>query len=125
MTYFEEEPKIKIDLHNESKPYTLMDSVIVVTSTGGRVRINKGYNWNGADIPRCFWKLIGTNSEIEFLPASLVHDFMCENKHRFTLNESCDTFYDLLVLYGTNRLKAKIMMYFVWVYQKLQKGWKK
>ena len=41
--------------------------------------IPKGYTWDGATIPRMFWRLIGSKSDNRFLVPSLVHDVLCEN----------------------------------------------
>ena len=41
--------------------------------------IPKGYTWDGATIPRMFWRLIGSKSDNRFLVPSLIHDVLCEN----------------------------------------------
>ena len=41
--------------------------------------IPKGYTWDGASIPRVFWRLIGSKSDNRFLVPSLIHDVLCEN----------------------------------------------
>ena len=41
--------------------------------------IPKFYYWNGANIPRVFWRLIGSKSDPKFLIPSMVHDVLCEN----------------------------------------------
>ena len=41
--------------------------------------IQKGYIWDGASIPRFFWRLIGAKTEPRFLIPSLIHDVLCEN----------------------------------------------
>lgn len=41
--------------------------------------IPKGYTWDGATIPRVFWRLIGSKSDNRFLVPSLIHDVLCEN----------------------------------------------
>ena len=37
------------------------------------------YTWDGATIPRMFWRLIGSKSDNRFLVPSLIHDVLCEN----------------------------------------------
>jgi hypothetical protein len=37
------------------------------------------YTWDGASIPRVFWRLIGSKSDNRFLVPSLIHDVLCEN----------------------------------------------
>ena len=41
--------------------------------------IPKGYTWDGASIPRVFWRLIGSKTDNRFLIPSLIHDVLCEN----------------------------------------------
>lgn len=41
--------------------------------------IPEGYIWDGATIPRMFWRLIGSKSDNRFLVPSLIHDVLCEN----------------------------------------------
>jgi len=39
--------------------------------------IPKGYETNGADIPRAFWSYMPPNKS-DILPAVIVHDFLCD-----------------------------------------------
>ena len=41
--------------------------------------IPKNYVWDGASIPRVFWRLIGSKTDNRFLIPSLIHDVLCEN----------------------------------------------
>ncbi len=41
--------------------------------------IPQGYTWDGATIPRVFWRLIGSKTDNKFLVPSLIHDVLCEN----------------------------------------------
>lgn len=41
--------------------------------------IPKGYCYDGATIPRFFWRIIGSNTDNTFLIPALVHDVLCEN----------------------------------------------
>lgn len=43
--------------------------------------IPKGYCYDGATIPRLFWRVIGSNTDNRFLIAALVHDVLCENHY--------------------------------------------
>lgn len=42
--------------------------------------IPSGYRYDGASIPRLFWRLIGSKEDVRFLIAALVHDMLCEHK---------------------------------------------
>ena len=48
--------------------------------------IHKGYCWDGASIPRIFWRLIGSKTDNKFLIPSLIHDVLCEN-HSYVNND--------------------------------------
>ena len=41
--------------------------------------IPKGYCYDGASVPRFFWRVIGANTDNKFLIAALIHDVLCEN----------------------------------------------
>lgn len=41
--------------------------------------IPKDYTWDGASIPRLFWRLIGAKTDPRFLIPSMIHDVLCEN----------------------------------------------
>lgn len=43
--------------------------------------IPKDYCYDGASVPRFFWRVIGSNTDNKFLIAALVHDVLCENHH--------------------------------------------
>jgi hypothetical protein len=128
---FSEEPKINVNPHNPKKAFTLLNDIcytsnININSETYRIAINKGYNWNGANIPRFLWRLVGSQYNPEFLPASMVHDWLCENK-KFIIKDgvkiSSDIFKDILILYGVPKAKAWIMASAVRAYQMTKKDW--
>lgn len=126
---FEEEPKININLHNKKRPYTLLNNVVYLAHTDKysyRIAVPKGYCFDGATIPRFFWRIIGSKGEVEFLPAALVHDYLCENKdiiEKHGVQVSSDIFRDILILYGVSKFKANLMASAVRAFQYTQKGW--
>lgn len=89
--YFSCLPQINFNYphHNNlncSKPFVLINEVEVkledyIKNKTYSFIIPKGYCWDGATIPRIFWRLIGAKTEPKFLIASLVHDVLCENHH--------------------------------------------
>ena len=102
-------------------------------------KIKKGYIWNGADIPRCFWRLVGSRTDNAFLTASMVHDFMLENK-KFILEDVLKNtmtaseyrrltsliFRQILKDTGTGTIKANVMAWCVQIFQSTfnRKEWK-
>lgn len=128
---FTKEPKIKVNPRDKVKPFVLLNDTYYLSSVFNGIEsfgimFNKGYNWNGANIPRFLWRIVGSQYNPEFLPASMVHDWLCENKEFLKsdgVRISSDIFRDILVLYGVRPLKAKIMAAAVRAWQSLQKGW--
>ena len=48
--------------------------------------IPKGYCYDGASIPRLFWRVIGSNTDNKFLIPALIHDVLCEH-HEYIEND--------------------------------------
>lgn len=66
------EVKVKLIDYKKGKEYSFL--------------IPKGYCWDGASIPRFFWRLIGAKTDPRFLIPSLIHDVLCEN-HNYVDND--------------------------------------
>lgn len=83
--------------------------------------IPEGYCWNGASIPRIFWRIIGSNTDNDFLIASCIHDFMCENHEVIDDRRllSSKIFRGLLISSGVSKIKAQTMFLTVDNFQKL------
>lgn len=83
--------------------------------------IPENYCWDGASIPKAFWRLIGAKTDNEFLIASCIHDFMCENHEVVDerRNLSSKIFRGLLISSGVGKVKAQTMYLAVDNFQKL------
>ena len=88
--------------------------------------IPKDYCFDGASIPRIFWRVIGSNTDNTFLVAAMVHDYLCENHGVIDNNRYLSTliFNDLLEVGGVPAFKRWLMKHSVDNYQKFC-GWKK
>ena len=87
--------------------------------------IPKGYCYDGASIPKFFWRLIGSNTDNKFLIPALVHDVLCEN-HEYIDNDrkfSSLVFNGLLEANCVNFSKRFFMKYSVEIYQKYFCNW--
>ena len=76
-----------------------------------RFKIPKGYCYDGASVPRFFWRVIGASTDNKFLVPALVHDVLCEH-HEYVNNDrsfSTDVFNALLEGSGVSRLKRFFM----------------
>lgn len=73
--------------------------------------IPKNYCWDGATIPRFFWRLIGAKTSAEFLIPSMVHDWMCvyHASVGHDRNLSSRVFRALLHEAGVSGFKAQMM----------------
>ena len=88
--------------------------------------VPKGYTWDGATIPRFFWRLIGSNTSPEFLIPSMIHDVLCENHHYINNDRYLSTLILERLLYcsGVSSFKRWLMKHSVDNFQKFQ-GWDK
>lgn len=127
---FNTEPKISVNPKNKTKPFKLLNNVVYTSNYDGkdiyRIAIPKGYTWNGANIPRFLWRVVGSQYNPDFLQASLIHDWLCEHKDYIISNGvkiSSDIFKDILILNGVSKTKAWIMASAVRAFQYTQKGW--
>ena len=87
--------------------------------------IPKGYCYDGASIPRLFWRIIGANTDNRFLVAALVHDVLCENHHYVDSDRAFSTniFNALLSASGVNSFKRFLMKNSVASFQTLFCRW--
>ncbi len=86
-------------------------------------QIPKGYCYDGASIPRLFWRIIGSKTDNRFLIPALIHDILCEN-HSFIENDrkfSTEVFNALLEASEVNVFKRFLMKNSVDYFQRTQK----
>jgi hypothetical protein len=123
-------------------PFELFNTVTVTIKTTFRefsFDIYNGYYWNGADIPRFLWRIVGSRTDNQFLIASLLHDYLLQFKkfilkevlhNMITVNEyrrlTSLIFREKLKHQGVNTIKANIMSWAVDVFQHYgnKRGWK-
>ena len=83
------------------------------------------YTWDGASIPRIFWRLIGSKTDQHFMIASMVHDVLCENHDYVQNNRYLSTIVleKLCKQGGTGPLRRWVIKHSVDNYQKIIGGW--
>lgn len=88
--------------------------------------IPKNYLYDGASIPKLFWRIIGSNTDNRFLVAALIHDTLCENKDYVDNDRyfADKVFERLLSVSGVSPFKRWLMFHSVDNWQKFC-GWKK
>lgn len=87
--------------------------------------IPKGYCFDGASVPRFFWRIIGANTDNKFLVAAMVHDYMCENHTCVGNDRALSTliFDSLLKTSEVGNFKRFLMKNSVDIFQKLFCHW--
>ena len=87
--------------------------------------IPKGYCFDGASVPRFFWRVIGSNTDNQFLLAALVHDVLCENHQYIDSDRAFSTkvFNLLLKESGVKPIKRFFMKNSVNLFQSLFCSW--
>lgn len=89
--------------------------------------IPKGYCYDGASIPRLFWRIIGSNTDNRFLVPALIHDVLCEHHDYVDYDRKFSTyiFNSLLQVSEVSSFQRFLMKNSVDVFQKLFCGWTK
>ena len=126
------EPTDTADIKREKKkyPFKLHNNVPIHIITNKRIisfTIPKKYIWNGADIPRIFWRIVGSKTDNAFLIASMVHDYLLDNKKDIMAYAKMPmpeyrrltslAFREVLKNSGENVIKSNVMAWCVDIYQ--------
>ena len=92
-----------------------------------KFNIPKGYCFDGASVPRFFWRVIGANTDNKFLIAALIHDVLCENHNYVNYDRKFSTlvFDALLEASDVSSFKRFLMKNSVDIFQKLFCKWNK
>ena len=91
-----------------------------------RFSVPKGYCYDGASIPRFFWRVVGSNTDNKFLIPALIHDVLCEH-HDYVDNDrsfSTNVFNALLKVSGVGNVKRFCMKNSVGLFQTAFCRWK-
>lgn len=87
--------------------------------------IPKGYCYDGASIPRIFWRVVGSNTDNKFLIAALIHDVLCEHHEYINYDRAFSTnvFNALLKESDVCAIQRFLMKNSVACFQSLFCGW--
>jgi len=114
-----------------NKPFIVTEDISIIIEFEEEkysFTIEKGYDWNGANVPSFCWLIIGQQKEPRFKLASCVHDYMCEHKGVVGNNRYLSTlvFETLCEYFGRfNAFKRWLMFHSVDNFQKTCKWGKK
>ena len=134
--FFSEQPEVLVRYSNLTfnndekdkiyqKPFLLKNTIQVLIEDyfefeSYSFSIKSGYTWDGASIPRFFWRILGAKTDNRFLIPSLIHDVLCEN-HDYIDNQrylSTIIFERLLYVSQVNPFTRWIMKHSVDNFQK-------
>lgn len=125
----EEEKQAKLE-----KPFINLEELIVTIiyqPKNKKVKqytftIPENYTWDGASIPRLFWRLIGAKTDPRFVLASMVHDVLCENPQYIDYNRYLSTLVleKLCQAGGASSVVCFLIKHSVDNFQKLTGRWK-
>lgn len=88
--------------------------------------IPKGYLYDGATIPKFFWRIIGANTDNRFIVPAMIHDQLCEH-HDYVDNDrklSTKVFDALLKVSKVHPFKRFLMKHPMNIFQMCM-GWNK
>lgn len=106
-------PKVKPTIQNK---YVLMENYQVEN-----VRVPKGYETNGADVPKLFWWFVPPFKP-KYLPAIIIHDYLCDKK-KYSLADSLfeSTLYKIEISFTTKTMVKAVKWYHTIKYKII--GW--
>ena len=124
-------PSMSIEEKKSIKKYPFLNKrdlgVNIITKEGKEYSFNipKGYCYDGASVPRFFWRIIGSNTDNKFLVAAMVHDYMCENHDCINSDRKLSTkiFDSLLKVSDVRKCKRFFMKNSVDIFQKYFCHW--
>ena len=91
-------PSMSKDEKKSVKKYPFMNKTALLTIIKDKINskhytftIPKSYCFDGASVPRFFWRIIGSNTDNKFLVSAMVHDYMCEHHECIDSNRALST----------------------------------
>lgn len=113
---------IGYNYRNKEKPYYLTQHIIVIVRVATQtyyIKLDKGFTSDGCTIPRFLWNLLGCPHTPEYLPASLIHDWILAHPEKVFHNRKFASriFEQALLNEGVSPLKAQIMYLAVDIWQ--------
>ncbi len=86
----------------------------------GALNVPKGFQTNGANIPRIFWSIFPPNSP-EYLSAVVVHDYLCENaKSKADYKYADKMLYEMMIDLEVSKWKCRVFYLACRAYHKIR-----
>lgn len=118
---FSGEPSFSVKTNASGRPtFILLQDFQFTDPNGLRWTTPKGWEVDGASIPRIAWSVVGGPMSGKYLYASVIHDRYCDTKTRTAL-ATHRTFYYGMKASGVSDGKAKVMY---WAVRTFGPSWK-
>lgn len=102
------------------KPYSKDRFELVHKYEYGALNVPKGFQTNGANIPRIFWSIFPPNSP-EYISAVVVHDYLCENaKSKADYKYADKMLYEMMIALEVPRWKCRVFYLACRAYHKIR-----
>ena len=106
---FNEEPIIEFICSNKRKPFKLKNNIKYISSKGKEIiRVVKGFEFDGATIPKVLAPLAGCRHDEKYLKAALIHDKLCVSRE-LEWKRTHELFKEVLIETGVNKFKANLL----------------
>ena len=106
---FREEPVLEFVCSNNKKPFRLKNDIRYISNLGGEtIRIIKGFEFDGASIPKVFAPIVGCRHDEKYLKAALVHDKLCLSRE-LSWRRTHQIFREILIENGVNIIRANTL----------------
>lgn len=120
---------IGFNCHDKNKPFYALKGFcfIVYKNTHDKdvYYIPKDFKSDGCTLKLKIFKiLLGCSHTPEYLPASIIHDFLCNDKSKIDRKTASQIFKYVLIKEGVSEFKANLMYLGVEFYQKFINKWK-
>jgi hypothetical protein len=109
---------------NGAKPFVTLCPIVFVWREH-RLTIRKGYQFDGASVPRALWWVRGFSPLDRSIVAALAHDWICDHPNLLPRIVGDAIFFALLVDSGVPRWRASIMYLGVRAWSVGKKYWKR
>ena len=121
---------LKYEYKNKAKPFCLNRAILYVIDYANkrkRITVEKGFKTDGCTIPNIFWAIIGCPHSSEYIPASIIHDYILQHPELVNYNRKFASriFKSVLITEGVKPLKAQIMYLAVDLWQAVKNIFKR
>jgi hypothetical protein len=106
---FSGEPSFKVKTNAEGRPtFVLLEDFSFTDPNGFKWETPKGWEVDGASIPKIAWSFVGGPMSGKYIHASIIHDRYCDEKNR-TAHDTHRNFYYGMKANGVSEAKANFM----------------